>query len=142
MHDGIKTIQDGVFLFSLKKTTKSCFFFKNTKNWFKQKNQVGCYRFFSTLCPKGFIFWDLAKYVRCHKQNCLISKIGSMKICVSKVTVSSSKTWNKIKIIQIQGLRMRNFTWNRFPIKILLIDSLLTPIAESSYSNPKLLTFI
>jgi len=37
---------------------------------------------------------------------------------------------------------MRNFTWNRFPIKILLIDSLLTPIAESTYSNPKLLTFI
>ena len=25
-------------------------------------------------------------------------------------------------------LRMRNFTWNRFPIKNLLIDSLLTPI--------------
>jgi len=30
-------------------------------------------------------------------------------------------------------LRMRNFTWNRFPIKNLLIDSLLTPIAESTY---------
>jgi len=31
------------------------------------------------------------------------------------------------------GLRMRNFTWNRFPIKNLLIDSLLTPIVESTY---------
>jgi len=27
---------------------------------------------------------------------------------------------------------MRNFTWNRFPIKNLLIDSLLTPIVEST----------
>jgi len=28
---------------------------------------------------------------------------------------------------------MRNFTRNRFPIKNLLIDSLLTPIVESTY---------
>ena len=28
---------------------------------------------------------------------------------------------------------MRNFTWNRFPIKNLLIDYLLTPIVESTY---------
>ena len=28
---------------------------------------------------------------------------------------------------------MRNFTWNRFPIKNLLIDSLLTLIVESTY---------
>ena len=33
---------------------------------------------------------------------------------------------------------MRNFTWNRFPIKYLLTDSLLTPIVESSVpSKPK-----
>jgi len=30
---------------------------------------------------------------------------------------------------------MRNFTWNRFPIKNFLIDSLLTPIVESTYLN-------
>ena len=30
---------------------------------------------------------------------------------------------------------MRSFTWNRFPIKNLLIDSLLTPIVESTYLN-------
>ena len=28
---------------------------------------------------------------------------------------------------------MRNFTWNRFPIKNLLIDSLLTPIVENTH---------
>ena len=32
------------------------------------------------------------------------------------------------------GLRMRNFTWNRFPTNNLLIDSLLTRIVESTYS--------
>jgi len=35
--------------------------------------------------------------------------------------------------LQFSGLRMRNFTWNRFPIKNLLIDSLLTPFVESTY---------
>jgi len=30
---------------------------------------------------------------------------------------------------------MRNFTWKRFPIKNLLIDSLLTPSVESTYLN-------
>jgi len=37
--------------------------------------------------------------------------------------------------LQFSGLRMRNFTWNRFPIKHLLIDSLLTPIVESTNQN-------
>ena len=35
--------------------------------------------------------------------------------------------------LQFSGLRMRNFTWSRFPIQNLLIDSLLTPIVESTY---------
>jgi len=30
--------------------------------------------------------------------------------------------------LQISGLRMRKFTWNRFPIKNSPIDSLLTPL--------------
>jgi len=37
--------------------------------------------------------------------------------------------------LQIARLRMRNFTLNRFPIKILLIDSLLIPIVESTCLN-------
>jgi len=36
---------------------------------------------------------------------------------------------------------MRNFTWNRFPIKNLLIDSLLTPIVESTYLNRDMCKF-
>ena len=35
--------------------------------------------------------------------------------------------------LQFSGVRMRNFAWNRFPIKNLLIDSLLTPIVESTH---------
>jgi len=45
------------------------------------------------------------------------------------------------KILFEQGLRMRNFTWNRFPIKNLLIDSLLTPIVESAYLNRDMCKF-
>jgi len=37
--------------------------------------------------------------------------------------------------LQFSGLRMRNFTWNRLPIKNVLIDSLLTPIVESTHLN-------
>jgi len=43
--------------------------------------------------------------------------------------------------LQFSGLRMRNFTWNRFPIKHLLIDSLLTPIVESTYLNRDMCKF-
>ena len=47
----------------------------------------------------------------------------------------SNRIWfylNKL-CLQFSGLRMHNFMWNRFPIKNLLIDSLLTPIMESTY---------
>ena len=43
--------------------------------------------------------------------------------------------------LQFSGLRMRNFTWNRFPIKSLLIDSLFTPIVESAYLNRDMCKF-
>ena len=36
---------------------------------------------------------------------------------------------------------MRNFTWNRFPVKNLLIDSLLAPIVESTYLNRDMCKF-
>jgi len=36
---------------------------------------------------------------------------------------------------------MRNFTWNRFPIKNLLIDSLLTPIVENTYLRRNINSF-
>ena len=36
---------------------------------------------------------------------------------------------------------MRNCMWNRFPIKNLLIDSLLTPIVENTYLNKDMCKF-
>ena len=36
---------------------------------------------------------------------------------------------------------MHNFTWNRFPVKNLLIESLLTPIVESTYLNRDMCKF-
>jgi len=39
------------------------------------------------------------------------------------------------KLWMAPGLRMRNFTRNRFPIKNLLIDSLLTPIVALGNEN-------
>jgi len=36
---------------------------------------------------------------------------------------------------QIAGLKMCNFKWNRFPIKHLLFDSLLTSIVATTYLN-------
>jgi len=47
----------------------------------------------------------------------------------------SLSTFTRKLCFQFSGLRMRNFTWNRFPIKNLLINSLLTPIVESTYLN-------
>jgi len=42
--------------------------------------------------------------------------------------------------LQISGLRMRDFTWNRLPIQNLLIDSLLTPIGLSLERNWSLIS--
>jgi len=52
----------------------------------------------------------------------------------SSVT-SAFQLFTRKLCLQFSGLRMRNFTWNRSPIKNLLIASLLTPIVESTYLN-------
>jgi len=36
---------------------------------------------------------------------------------------------------------MSNFTWNQFPIKILVIVSLLTPIMDNTYLNVDMCKF-
>jgi len=49
--------------------------------------------------------------------------------------ITHPQLWNLIQIeifSKISGMRVGNFTWNRFPIKHLPIDSLLTPIAKST----------
>jgi len=55
-----------------------------------------------------------------------------LSLFFSAVT-SACQLFTRKLCLQVYRLRMRNFTWNRLPIKNLLIDSLLTPIVESSY---------
>ena len=54
-------------------------------------------------------------------------------VCFFSAVTSAFQLFTCKLCLQFSGLRMRNFTWNRFPIKNLLIDSLLTPIVESTY---------
>ena len=56
-------------------------------------------------------------------------------LCFFSAVTSAFQLFTRKLCVQLSGLRMRNFTWNRFPIKNLMIDSLLTPIVESTYLN-------
>jgi len=55
-----------------------------------------------------------------------------LSLFFSAVT-STFQLFTRKLCLQVSGLRMGNFTWNRFPIKNLLIDSLFTPTVESTY---------
>jgi len=61
-------------------------------------------------------------------------------VFVSAVT-SDFQVFTYKLCLQFSGLRMRNFTWNRFPIKNLLIESFLSPIMESTYLNSDMCKF-
>ena len=65
-------------------------------------------------------------------QNCYKIQINCLVRFFSAVT-SAFQLFTCKLCLQFSGLRMCNFTWNRFPIKNLLIDSLLIPIVESTY---------
>jgi len=64
------------------------------------------------------------------------------QFCLIVTIIETSISWNynllKIYLLtklHVKGLRMRDFKWNCFPIENLLIDSLLTPIVESTYTR-------
>jgi len=56
-------------------------------------------------------------------------------VCFFSSVTSAFQCFTCKLCLQFSGLRMCNFTWDRLPIKNLLIDSLLTPIVESTYLN-------
>ena len=72
----------------------------------------------------------------------VLSTMGVSKESISKFLIGN-RFHVKLRILSpySKGLRMRNFTWTRFPIKNLLIDSLLTPIVESTYLNRDMCKF-
>ena len=65
----------------------------------------------------------------------------SLEFVFSLLLLSAFQLFTCRLCLQFSGLRMRNFTWNRFRIKNLLIDSLLTPIVESTYLNRDMCKF-
>ena len=74
--------------------------------------------------------------------------IGGMNWCINAFnqTMYHSLLHNEdfltaqIKVL-FERLRMRNFTWNWFPLKKLLMDSLLSPIVKSTYLNVDMCKF-
>jgi len=72
----------------------------------------------------------------------VLSTMGVSKESISKFLIGN-RFHVKLRILSPYSnrLRMRNFTWNRFPIKNLMIDSLLTPIVESTYLNRDMCKF-
>jgi len=67
--------------------------------------------------------------------------LESLEFVFFSAVTSAFQLFTRKLCLQFSGLRMLNFTWNRFPIKNLLIDSLLTPIVESTYLNMDMCTF-
>jgi len=65
----------------------------------------------------------------------------SLEFVFFSAVTSAFQLFTRKLCLHFSGLRMRNFTWNRFPIKNLLIDSLLTPIVESTYLNGDMCKF-
>ena len=96
------------------------------------EESVDCH-LLSSFCDDSNLHISLFKYV--------LSTMGVSKESISKFLIGNrfhvkscilSLYSNRIILFE-SGLRMRNFTWIRCPIKNLLIDSLLTPIVESTY---------
>ena len=86
-----------------------------------------CFRGISRL-PSALVFLRWFKLVHISIQECTFHdgcKQGIDQQIFNRKSISRKITFEL-------GLRMRNFTWNRFPIKNLLVDSMLTPIVEST----------
>jgi len=80
--------------------------------------------------------------LRCYNFGACVTKFWLQSwVCFFSAVTSAFQLFTRKLCLQFSGLRMRNFTWNRFPIKNVLIDSLLTPIVESTYLNRDICKF-
>ena len=75
----------------------------------------------------------LRKQQLCSLQLLLSVSIVVLSLFFFSAVTSAFQLFTRKLCLQFSRLRMRNFTWNRFPIKNLQIDSLLTPIVESTF---------
>jgi len=108
---------------------------RTIQTWLHLKALVFLYAFeesvdchlLSSFCDDSNLHISLFKYV--------LSTMGVSKESISKFLIGN-RFHVKLRIFSPENCNFRrNFTWNRFPIKNLLFDSLLTPIVESTYSN-------
>ena len=85
-----------------------------------------CFRGISRL-PSAFVFlrWFKLAHISIH----ICTFHDGCKQGINQQILIGNRFHVKLRILSPW---MRNFTWNRFPIKNLLIDSLLTPIVKST----------
>ena len=86
-----------------------------------------------TSTPDAEIFWLTVTHWLMHSYSWLFAL---MNYGIVSAVTSAFQLFARKLCLQFSVLRMRNFTWNRFPVKNMLIDSLLTPIVESTYLQP------
>ena len=98
--------------------------------------------FMSQLFLSPLVFLTSVSLLRCYDLWACVRKFWLQSwVCFLSAVTSGFQLFTRKLCLQFSGLRMRNFTWNQFPIKNLLIDSLLTPIAESTYLNRDMCQF-
>ena len=88
------------------------------------------------------VFLALVSLLRCYALWACVTKFWLKSwVCFFSAVTSAFQLFTRKLCLQCSGLRMRNFTWNRFPIENLLIESLLTPIVQSTYLNRDMCEF-
>ena len=92
--------------------------------------------FMSQFFLSPLVFLTSVSLLRCYDLWACVMKFWLQSwVCFFSAVISAFQLFTRKLCLQFSGLRMRNFTWNRFPIKNLLIDSLLTHIVESTCLN-------
>ena len=92
--------------------------------------------FMSQFFLSPLVFFTSVSLLRCYDSWACVTKFWLWSwVCFFSAVTSAFQLLTRKLCLQFSGLRMCNFTWNWFPIKNLLIDSLLTPIVESTYLN-------
>jgi len=90
------------------------------------------------------VFLTSVSLLRCYDLWACVTKFWLQSwVCFFSAVVSFSafQLFTCKLCLQFSRLRMRNFMWNWFPIKYLLINSLLTLIVESTYLNKDMCKF-
>jgi len=97
---------------------------KNTYTW------VGCI-FSQNVFKRSCLYPPETHIAFCRVYDVRVFK--STSLLLPSITLRNTRC-GELHRIELWGLRMCNFTWNRFPLNLLIV-SLITPIVESTYLN-------